>query len=256
MCDCHHHEDVSSAMNLEVFDFLALGDWGIIISLFITGFLGSFTHCIAMCGPFALSISEMRLMSLGNDKLKQVDKFKALFATPYYLGKAVTYTLLGGLFYIASEVLKNISGINYVAFILLSFVIVAFIMMGVSRSVSLGGKWGLKFMWLIKIIEKNTKAIGSQFGIKGFITGMILGLIPCGLVVVSITQAASYADNLFIMMLAVFAFGIATIPGLFLVALFGGSILNKTSKQIFKALYAIVMFYNAYILAVYALNLL
>lgn len=256
MCECHHHtQHAGSMLSTTGFDFLAMGEWGIVLALFVTGFLGSFTHCIGMCGPFALSISEMRLMSLGRGKLQQRQKLKALFATPYYLGKAVTYTLLGALFYLASEILKNIPGINYVAFVLLSFVVAAFVMMGVNASVNLGGNLGLKFTWLIKVIEKQTKAIGSQFGIRGFATGMVLGLIPCGLVVASIAQAASYASNLPIMMLAVFAFGIATIPGLFLVALFGGVVLSSSSKKIFQILYALVMFYNAYILVVYALKL-
>lgn len=254
MCECEQHsEQANSMINAGGFDFMALGEWGIVLALFVTGFLGSFTHCIGMCGPFALSISEMRLMSLGSGKVKQSQKLMALFATPYYLGKAVTYTLLGALFYLASEVLKGIPGMNYLAFILLSMVVVAFIVMGINSSVSLGS---FKFTWLTKMIEKNTKAIGGQFGIKGFATGMVLGLIPCGLVVASITQAASYAESLPIMMLAVFAFGIATIPGLFLVALFGGVVLNSASKKIFQVLYAIVMFYNAYILIVYALKLL
>ncbi len=255
MCECEQAQSALSMQYNGLFDFLALGEWNIVFILFITGFLGSFTHCIGMCGPFALSISEMRLMSLSPAKLTQSQKMMALFATPYYLGKAITYTLLGSIFFLASAMLKNVPMINYLAFILLVLVVLAFVLMGINNAVSFGGKPPIKFKWLIKLVEHYIKTIGSQFGIKGLITGMILGLIPCGLVIASITQAASYAQNLWVMGVAVFMFGIATIPGLFLVAFFGGVVLSSASKKIFKILYAVVMFYNAFVLLIYALKL-
>jgi sulfite exporter TauE/SafE len=254
MCD-HHEQHALSVQNTHFFDFLGIGNLNVIVILFITGFLGSFTHCIAMCGPFALSISEMRLMSLGPEKLTQRQKLLALFATPYYLGKATTYSLLGGIFYISLSALKNIPMINYLAFLLLMLISAAFMMMGISNSTSLGAKFSSKLKWLTGRIGGYVQAIGGQFGIRGFSTGMVLGLIPCGLVIVSITQAASYAQNVWIMLFAVFVFGIATIPGLFLVSFFGGMVLNSASKKIFRALYAAMMFYNAFLLLVYALKL-
>jgi sulfite exporter TauE/SafE len=243
-------------LDLQFLDFFGLSEWSIVISLFLTGLLGSFTHCIAMCGPFSLSISEMRLMTLGDKNMTQNRKILALFATPYYLGKAVTYTIIGAIFYLASEMLKSIPGVQYLAFTLLSLMVLAFISMGFNASTNITSKLSFNFNWITKILEILTKTIGSQFGIKGFLTGMVLGLIPCGLVVASITQAAAQAEALFIMMSATFAFGIATVPGLFITALFGGLILNATSKRILSLLYSLMMFYNAFILMKYALRLL
>jgi sulfite exporter TauE/SafE len=257
MCEHHCHQGHADTMiNLQFLDFLGLSEWSIVISLFITGLFGSFTHCIAMCGPFSLSISEMRLMSLGGKNMTQSRKIMALFATPYYLGKAVTYTIIGVVFYLASEMLKNIPGFHYLAFVLLSLIVVAFISMGFNASTNFSSKLGLNFNWMTKALERLTKTIGSQFGIRGFLTGMILGLIPCGLVVASITQAAAQAETIVIMMSATFAFGIATVPGLFITALFGGLMLNSTSKRVLSILYSLMMFYNAFILMKYALRLL
>lgn len=248
---CEHHHSAPS-----FWDFSAFGHWGVILSLFVMGFSGSFMHCIGMCGPFALAISQMRLMQIPSHTMTQMTKLNALLALPYYLGKAITYTLLTTLTYAVSHLLKNVPIANYLAFGFLMIVVAVFIIMGISSSVHLGGSSVTKFDWLTRLIKKYTSQINNQMGFRGIITGMILGLIPCGLVVAAITQAIALSPNLPLAIIAVFAFGMATIPGLFLISLVGSKVLGLTSKKIFKVIYGLVMFYNAYILTVYALKLI
>lgn len=245
----HHHE-------LPFYDFLGMGEAGVLLTLLINGLLGSFSHCIGMCGPLALNISNMRLMELEPNKMTQFSKIKALFAMPYYMGKATTYSIAAAIFYLLSETLKEITIAKYIGFILLIAMALFFVALGIKQSVSLGLKFGNLSAKFTKWVEHLMKKIGSQFGFKGFLTGMVLGMIPCGLVVASITTATTYSDSLATVVASVFLFGIATIPGLFLVSLLGGVGQTIRAKKAFKILYSVFMLFNAYLLVTYAVRLL
>ena len=253
---CEHHQHHSHNHELPFYDFFGMGEAGVILTLLINGMLGSFSHCIGMCGPFALNISSMRLMEVPHSKMSQFSKIKALFAAPYYFGKATTYSIAAAIFYLLSEMLKNIPLAKYLGFILLVLVALAFVVMAIQQSVSLGLKLGGLTHKITKFIESAMKKIGSQYGWRGFVTGMVLGLIPCGLVVASITTATTYSDSLATVIAAVFLFGIATIPGLFLVSLLGGVAQSMRSKKTFKIAYSAFMLFNAYLLVSYAVRLL
>ncbi|AEI89452.1 hypothetical protein midi_01176 [Candidatus Midichloria mitochondrii IricVA] len=55
--------------------------------MFVTGIVGSFTHCIGMCGPIAISQMSMRLMNLPKEKMTQKNKVLCAASIPYYIGK-------------------------------------------------------------------------------------------------------------------------------------------------------------------------
>lgn len=245
---CHHE----SNWELNIF-----GEYSIIINLLLLGLTGSFTHCIGMCGPFAVSISQIRLMSLNSSSINQIAKINAIAATPYYLGKTLTYIILMLLSYCAASSLKDLIILKYFIFILLITAVVTFIIMGIRGSTTLPKffskiKIGFWPMICIKMYKKNL----GQNGIRGFLSGFILGFIPCGLVIAAIIQAVSLSASPFIAIIAMFCFGIATVPGLLLISFFGTALINLRSKLIFRVLYSITMFYSAYNLSVYALKLL
>jgi sulfite exporter TauE/SafE len=88
-----------------------------------------------------------------------------------------------------------------------------------------------------------------------FIQGMILGLIPCGLVISSVITAASYSSSGIAAFTLMFLFGLSTIPALFSITYFGSFFLSLKETKIFKLLFSIAMLLNAYYVLGYALKL-
>lgn len=232
-----------------------LGGLGLVILLFLTGIAASFTHCIGMCGPIAMTQMSMRLMALPADKMSEWNKFKCALSMPYYIGKAITYTLIFILTYaITSSVKDNVffTKVGASFLMLMAFLFLAF---GITRSVAF-----IKFPWFpSKVIEKLITRF-KAFSINGYenwgvIVGMILGLIPCGVVYAAIATILAHHQGLLISSVAMFVFGIATIPGLFIISLLGEGVLSR-NRVFFNIFYTTMMFFNAYLLLVAAVRLL
>lgn len=248
-CSHHHSHLIDLGFSPEGF--------GIIAILFITGFISSFTHCIGMCGSVALAQANMRLMHLQSAERAQTARWQLVFATPYYLGKALTYTLLAASAYLLSSnpAMHSLRPIAAIALFAMCFVM----LLGVLNK-------GINLPFLKRITNTYSKFISAilkklsflnlnPFGLKGFAYGMILGFIPCNLVFMIITAAVTNSANILVLSMAVMAFGLATIPGLFLFAYFGQHFLSK-NKTLFNIAYNVIIILNVYLISKYALRLL
>lgn len=245
MCNCKH--DVG-------FMEFGIGEWGLVINLFVLGLSGSFAHCIGMCGPFAVAISQMRMIGIKQEEMRQKQKVLALICAPYYSGKTVAYLILMLGIYYGAHLLSGIVFMKYVGFILLSTAALIFFIMGLSGAIHTG----LRFKALessMNTIIRSLSKIG-QNGVRGFISGIILGFIPCGLSMAAIVQAAASDVQICYKIIAITAFGIATIPGMMLVTFLGNGVFKSGSKQIFQTVYSAIMMYNGIMLAVYAFRLI
>lgn len=258
MAHCNHHHAAKSSFNFdEMLGLLGLDadGSGLILTLFLTGLAASFTHCIGMCGPIALTQMSMRLMHLPKEKMQEKYKLSAALSLPYYFGKAFTYVILMLTAMIFSKSIKNIPYIKWVALSLLIITALLFIKSGLTKTFQL---FSFELPFKTKLDNFITRSINklnlSPYGFKGFIMGMILGLIPCGIVYASIITIISKAESYFIAVSAMFMFGLATLPGLFLVSYLGSHILNS-KRTIFNSLYSLMMFVNAYLIISYAFNL-
>jgi sulfite exporter TauE/SafE len=222
---------------------------GIIIALFLTGLAGSFTHCIGMCGPFAVAQTSMRLMNIPNKNLKQKERLKASLLIPYYFGKALTYCALLSVVFFISENFKNTVFYKYLALFFLGLAALIFLRIAINKNFNF-----IKIPILQKFVT-NQVDMKNTMGLRGVIAGMILGLIPCGLVYAAIVAALSATDNVFIALAAMFAFAMATVPGLFVISYLGQYVLKKYAK-IFNISFSIIMIMNAILIVRYALKLL
>ena len=116
---CHHSHESKNVFVQYILDSDILGISGIsvIFALFIYGVIGSFTHCIGMCGPIALGQMNIRLMHLKKEQLNNLNKLNCALSLPYYFGKAITYGILALLTkYLSTSfsdsiIFKNIAGI-------------------------------------------------------------------------------------------------------------------------------------------------
>ena len=244
---CHHGIELAANVS----------DLSLLITIFVTGFVASLTHCVMMCGPFAAAQMSMRLINL-NGKLSELKKVKCAFLMPYYFGKATTYIMLAAAAYSLVLPIKQFMQyevVRYTVFLVFMIVAYFFLASALSKAFSFTIPGGITKQFE-KFISRRIGTLKlSSEGVQGYFLGMVLGLIPCGLVYSTIFNALSSSSNLLVALLAVFLFGMSTIPGLFLSAYFGAQFLSRFNKS-FKLLYAVLMVINAAFIIRYGLKLL
>lgn len=210
-----------------------------ILSIITIAFIGSFGHCIGMCGGIVVAYSTLKI-NTKSSKLSQ-----GLMHLLYSLGRVFTYTLLGALFGFLGGVVVFSNTANAA---LLIFAGVLMMLAGLS----LMGK--IKFLTLIehsfsssKLYSQTFKSVlASKSSSSFFILGMLNGLLPCGFVYFFAITAASTADPLYgALVMAIF--GLSTIPAMFGVG-FLASLASATSfRNMMMSLSSVaVILYGAY----------
>jgi len=191
-----------------------------LLTIISIAFLGSFGHCIGMCGGIVLAYTSTK-MDDGFSKSKQI-----IAHLVYSFGRVLTYTVMGVMFGYLGEVIT----FNHMANGIM--MVVAGIFM-VLAGLSILGK--IKFL---NILEYSTtqsswykeafrKLIHSKTLFSFFLLGMLNGFLPCGFVYFFAVTAASTASP-FWGGVVMFVFGISTIPALFSLGFFAG-LFNKMS---------------------------
>ena len=108
---------------------------------------------------------------------------------------------------------------------------------------------GLKYLKsLLSLLFKNPK------GLNGYVLGVILGFIPCGLLYGAFVLAASISSPFWAGM-GMFLFGISTIPALFSTAC-GSFIFLRILKTEFKIISKAVILINCLTLFIMAISLI
>ncbi len=185
-----------------------------LFSVITIAFLGSFGHCIGMCGGIVIAYSTTKV-DAGWGRGKQ-----ALAHILYSLGRTVTYGVLGVLFGYLGGVTTFSNVANG------SLLIVAGIAMALA---------GLSLVGMLPFLKLPENAISSNpwFGkifsallkdqslFSLYFLGMLNGLLPCGFVYFFAITAASTGSPLWggIVMLI---FGLSTMPALFSLGFFIG----------------------------------
>ena len=210
-----------------------------ILTIISIAFLGSFGHCVGMCGGIVVAYSTIKVDSKSS-KVSQ-----SAMHLLYSLGRVLTYAVLGALFGALGGV---VAFSNYTNAALLIFAGVVMILAGLS----LMGK--IKFLTLIEhsfssspLYKKAFRSVlNSKSSSSFFILGMLNGLLPCGFVYFFAITAASTADPLYgAMVMAIF--GLSTIPAMFGIG-FLASLASATSfRNMMMSLSSVaVILYGAY----------
>lgn len=178
-------------------------DWWVIISI---AFVGSFGHCIGMCGGFVFAYSSTKIDS-SMHRLSQLIRHGA-----YNLGRVSSYALLGMLFGFLGSLFTFNATLNGSLFLFAGtlMIITALSMLGISSLLHLlehsFSNFAI-FKFLFSRLLKS-KSIGSFFAL-----GIMNGFFPCGFVFFFAAKAASSGsviDGGLIMLV----FGLATVPTL------------------------------------------
>jgi len=216
-----------------------------ILTIISIAFLGSFGHCIGMCGGIVVAYSTIKIEPASSKVSKSVAHLL------YNFGRVLTYTILGAMFGYLGGVatFSNVANGS-----MLIFAGVVMILAGLS----LMGK--IKFLTLIEhsfsssnVYKKAFKSVlNSKSNLSFFILGMLNGLLPCGFVYFFAITAAATADPLW-GALVMFIFGVSTIPAMFSLG-FLSSLASATSfrnmmmslSSVAVILYGAFTIYNGY----------
>lgn len=178
-----------------------------LLTIITIAFLGSFGHCIGMCGGIVLAYSTIKI-DPQSSKVSQ-----SVVHLLYSFGRVFTYTLLGAIFGALGGVVTFSNTANGILLLLAG---IAMILAGLS----LMGK--IKFLTLIEhsfsssSTYKNIfkRILHSKSNTSFFTLGMLNGLLPCGFVYFFAITAASTANPLY-GALVMMVFGLSTIPAMF-----------------------------------------
>ncbi len=191
------------------------------LAAFTIGLMGS-VHCVGMCGPIALS-----LPGVGNTS--RWTRFAAVWM--YQLGRILTYLLLGGVIGLLGKgfFLAGLqSWLSVGAGVLLLVIVVG--------SISVEHRL-VQWPWLSEQWLHLRRLLSRQLSRHGyrahFYTGMLNGLLPCGLVYLAIVgavntgsvwQGAGYMAS----------FGLGTVPLMTATALAGKVIRGQWRTKIYR----------------------
>lgn len=224
------------------------------ISLVLAVFLGALVsgwHCALMCGGIAAAI-ERPAGSIHQERISPLQSKSQLFYLQLmmHLGRLTTYTLLGALAASLGAVLwqQNMIPIQRPLFAFTSLVL---IMMGVrllrqNSASRLGvGRW-----FGLKIASYWVKYLGTYTGrTSRWFSGMVWGLVPCGLVY-SVLPLAFLSGDGFTGAMLMLAFGLGTLPNLLLISTFSAS-LTQFSQYIWVRYFAAGLLLTAGIFGLY-----
>ena len=181
-----------------------------------TGFSVGLGHCIGMCGPLVFSFS-----------LNLKEKSILVPHLLYHLGRITTYTLLGGIVAAAGSLTIVAANIENFQKSVMIFTGALIMLMGLAMAgwLPLGKVFGDHANaggWIVKRFSKLMEVNSTLIYLP---LGLLLGLLPCGPVYTALLGAArtgmeanTLSQSIFAGMGLMAAFGIGTVPSLFLVA--------------------------------------
>lgn len=190
---------------------------GLIGSLFLTGLLGSLSHCAGMCGPFVLSQVAARLEAVPASCMSEWRRLAGAALLPYHLGRATTYAVLGAAAALAAGALGGTA--RWLGAVLLAAAAAFMLALALPGLTGLGPAGGGS-RWAVGIGRLASPLFRAPVGWRGWLLGMVLGYIPCGLVYAALAAAAASGDAI-AGAAGMLAFAAGTVPMLVAVAAVG-----------------------------------
>ena len=211
-------------------------------SLFATALIGSFAHCMTMCGPFVL----MQAPEIQGGILLR--RLAGALLMRYHAGRLATYMALGALAGGAGQVVTGQGALRWPLALLLAAAALAFLLQAVSQVARFAGPLAALTRPLADLV---VPLVARRPG--GFRLGLLLGLLPCGFLYAALAAAAatgSPAGGA----AAMAAFGAGTVPSLIAVALTGHTLARRWRAYAAQGL-AVLFLLNALTLSAAALQL-
>jgi sulfite exporter TauE/SafE len=194
----------------------------LIISAIGLGFASGF-HCIGMCGPIALS--------MGLTKNQKANFY--IQNLTYQFGRILTYSFLGAVLGIIGQSFE-LAGFQKYLTVLVGILLI------IMAIFSFGGKdFAAKIPFvsrgLLKVKMKLGKILQRPDYKSRFATGILNGLLPCGMVYMALTASLA-AGGIWQSSLFMFLFGLGTFPFMFAVVYLGNFITTTFRVRILKVI--------------------
>ena len=186
--------------------------------MLLLGLTGGAVHCAGMCGPFVLSQVGSRLARMPVASSTRLMRLQGMALLPYHAGRATTYTALGAaaagltggvapvlLQGYAPAVLLTVAGLLFLSY--------AMVQLAPRLQAALPGQRVQR--WLQPLFRQ-------PLGRNGYLLGIGLGFLPCGLVYSALLLAGA-SGNWRDGALAMAAFAVGTMPALLLVGWLGAA---------------------------------
>ncbi len=195
-------------------------DGGVIVALLLAGLMGSVSHCVGMCGPFVLAQVTARLEAVPAERMREWHRLVGAAVLPYHLGRATTYAGLGSVAASLAGGLAMLSGLRIIAAALLvaaaaTFLAGALRQAGLASAAGSGGTAAAT--WPARLLRP---LFARPVGWRGYLLGVALGFLPCGLLYGAVAAAASTGSPLS-GALGMMAFALGTAPALVATGLAG-----------------------------------
>jgi sulfite exporter TauE/SafE len=186
--------------------------------MLLLGLTGGAVHCAGMCGPFVLSQVGSRLAQMPVEASAGLVRLQGMALLPYHAGRASTYTLLGAAAAgltggVAPVLLQGYAPALLLAMAGLLFLSFAMIQLAPRLQLALPGQWMQR--WLQPLFRQPG-------GSNGYLLGLGLGFLPCGLVYSALLLAGA-SGNWRDGALAMAAFAAGTMPALLVVGWLGAA---------------------------------
>ncbi|HVI92003.1 MAG TPA: sulfite exporter TauE/SafE family protein, partial [Dongiaceae bacterium] len=113
---------------------VAVQDHGsVMLSLFATGLIGSFTHCTTMCGPLVAAQSVEVLGRMPAGRGGDLRRLAGAALVPYQLGRTTTYAGLGAMLALPIGFAHLLHQLWWVAPLLLMAAAIGFVLLALQR---------------------------------------------------------------------------------------------------------------------------
>ncbi|MFO1128846.1 MAG: sulfite exporter TauE/SafE family protein [Rhodospirillales bacterium] len=220
-------------------------DGSLLASLFLAGLVGSLTHCTGMCGPFVLAQTVARLDAVPAGGMRELHRLAGAALAPYHLGRATTYTGLGAIAATLAGGVIDATRWRWLSVALLAVAALLFLAyalraLGVAIPGTAGGTgagWSrLVGGWAKPLFDRPIRW-------RGYLLGVLLGFLPCGLLYAALAAAAASGSALS-GAAAMFAFSLGTVPALVAVGL-AGHVAGSRFRATARALAPVLMLINA-----------
>jgi sulfite exporter TauE/SafE len=209
------------------------GNESLILGLFITGLVGSLTHCGGMCGPFVLSQCAARMEAIPLEHMTEMRRLAGAALLPYHLGRATTYGALGAAAALFGGILGGAGSFRLPAALMLILAAILLLAMALPGVKALGGAGG-ESRWARSVGRLAGPLFTRPFGLRGWALGVMLGFIPCGLLYAALAAAAA-GGNPIAGTFGMLAFWAGTVPMLVLVAVVGQAALSHWRAPLLRA---------------------